>query len=285
MTDTPAPPVWLDPPPVPPLSSVPQDSHVEAQAMTERLLGALSQYREEIRDVLDAGAVTALAVEQAARLRREVAAVTDLVLRRHLGEATTAHRTARLAERIAGLVVAQTPEGVDPEDVLGKAYDRCAMMAAPSDEEFAAAVEACADAGGVTFAGLAGALAAGGSDVARQQQRAMIERLATAGVSDVDMAVTLGVGPDRLRELAAEYGVTVRAEPVEVVALDAGVAVPGLIEALREVGAQAFPAGALPSVEGVSTAQAADWAAELWDLCVPLLGLRKALVDRGKASA
>lgn len=277
--DTPSP-VWPGPlSTVPAATDVPQESAVEAANLARNVLADVLAYREQVAPVLDAGAPLPVeAFEDVAAARRSVAIVGDVLARRGFAGATmTANLAARVVERIAGRLVLR--DTTLSRETLGNALNRCRAMAAGTDEEFEAAVEACVSRGAVTWDMMVAALSAGGLDAAEDQQRATLARLAGNGWSPGRIADVLALSADRVVELAKRYGITMRAEPVEEI--DAGYFVPAVIEALAEVSKTAgriTPA----ALAAVSPEQAADWSRELWDALVPLVGLRTQVDQRGR---
>lgn len=288
MTDVPVPeaqdptppPRWDPNEPDLPDPRLAQDSAVEAEAMAGRLLRALDNYRERLRPALEAGppAVDAAAVDQVVALRRRVAIVTDMMIRQDFpgGTTATAQVAHRVAERIAGLTLLAAvragvlTEGV-AEQVIGPTAVGFRALGEPSDDEFEAAIDEAVARGDASRDVVVAAL--GESTVLDREQRATIVRMAAGGSTAAEIGTALALTPAYVLDVAARHGITLPAEVVSTPAVDAAYFVPAVIEAIEQVAATARLIDP-EAIAALSTAQAADYAAAVFDHVKHLVALR-----------
>jgi hypothetical protein len=280
---------WQPPPTpaIPSITQIPRDPEAAlvVDEVASRMVVEVTAYRQAIRSIpddLDAAPARA-AVAQAVEVRQRVALAADTITRRALSPygVGSAQRAYRIAERAAGIVVGFVPGDFRDEFASVGEYHRCRILAEPDDVEFEQALEAAADAGDLSHAGVVNALAAGGFAVARATQVAAIGRLAAEGRTAADIGGVLSLPEGRVIALAQAEGITVRAEAPVLPPVDLDDFVPRLLAAL---GPLAREASRIPDVAGVDTAQAAAWAPQVWDSTAPLVALWRALYARGKGS-
>jgi hypothetical protein len=279
------PPRWPSLPYFPPISAVPRDSAVEAERVARDLLGTVVAYRDAVLPVLAAGVIdTAHPVEDTAELRRRVAMVSDVLIRRALSPAgvIAAQHAARLAERVAGLTLRATPPVLvfRPRDVFGSAAGTVQMMGVPSDVAWNSAVEFAISRGDVSSRALLAALDRDDLTDAEREQRALMSRLVDAGSGRAEeMAPVLGLSAERVLELAARYDLPLPADPEPIQAVDTVALIEDIISDTAAAGRDSQRVDPA-EITRMSPAQCADWSRELWMSAKYILQLRARLDAR-----
>jgi DNA-binding NarL/FixJ family response regulator len=268
--------------PAPHVSAVPTDSAVDAARLAVTMLDDLVAYRETIRERLEAAEpdVPLGVVEYLAATRRQVAVIADMIAGTELSPTATvrAQQAARWAERIAGLAAIACRESVGVE-TFGSAAEQVYAMARPDDDEFDTAVGMAADSGDASAGYVANLLGSQALDHAERERRYVLVRLVESGLNSAEIADVLGVSPERVRELAAEWEVVIVADSralAEDGSVDTADIVNRSLDFLDALSADCRMVGP-DDVARVDRDQAADWSRRLWDALKYVVYLRQSL--------
>jgi hypothetical protein len=156
-------------------------------------------------------------------------------------------------------------------DVIGRSADVFRAVGAASDDEFEEALRAAAARGDVGRDVVLAALAP--ATEFERTQRATIGRLAGTGATAQQIGAALAVPVSYVLDVARVDGLTVRAEPVDTAAVDAGAVLPGLIADTITAAAAAQTVDAA-AVRGLTPAAAADYSRALFAHAKHLVALR-----------
>jgi hypothetical protein len=273
-----APPPYF--PTIPNVLDVPRDSAEDTAAMAWQLCDDIQGFTAVDGDLT----LKRIDAEAVFRLRRQVATVADLIVRRGLSKAAAldAQEAGLRIDRFAGLV-ARAQGAAGALAAFGSAAGRISDLARIDADAFEAAVFAARNLGSLALVDVMMEIPRDGavSDVA-EQTRTRLADLAGRGLTTAEIAADMMLRPIRVEELAAQWGIEISGPPEPEPPVDAktkiGAWLGPLTEAslaLREVDAAA--------VAKLSPEQARDLAREVWAQTVPLVGLHKILADRGRA--
>jgi hypothetical protein len=269
-------------PAVPSLTEVPRDNAVATAELAADTLAQVKEWAPR--------AVAALDWDAASTIRGATARFADLVATRGLSAAATldAQEAARRAERVLGQVVAQAHAqsllkavGLSPLAVLGNAGGRCSQLAGEvTDEQFEAAVFKARDRGTLSFESLAREIGVDTlSEVERERKEAMA-RLAGEDWTTPQIAAELNLTVPRAWELLRSYGIDVPADATRA-DVDARDAVARALAATRQA-AEALVEVERGDLDQFTPEEARDLAGRLWTAVVPIVHMRKSLLERGR---
>jgi hypothetical protein len=283
---------------VPPPGAVPRESAIESAAMAAGLVRDQRRFLHALTAYLNGSVpVTADQVAAVADMRRRLAAVAGLIVRRRLSASAIidAEHAQRFAERATALAVAAGqaagalrsktgPAGPDAPrvvDVVGTYDDGWRELGEVADTVFDTAVVAARVHGAPTLAAVRAVIATGGLTEAQEQRRDVVARLAGEGRTAKQIGMVVGLSETAVVELCRVHRIALPAAPVVLLPRDVTVELPPLIETLDRLGD--FARRVQPGdVAAMDRDAAADAVRELWRVCTPLLGLRKMLDDHAR---
>ena len=282
-----------DPPPlptIPVLADLPRESAVETVAVAAQILANVQKWAP--------AAVEAVDFMGAADLRRKLAPIAVTIYRRALSKAAAldAQEALRRVERVSGLTALEGQKlglvrpqrqgnkapGMSTREI-GLDTNKAYPLAAPTEEEFEAAIQRGRDRGSLAFDNLLGALGEGQLTEVQQAQRDRLAELAADRFSTAQIAEQMDMGARNVAALAKRYGIEILGDAgiTRARSIDPIRVITESIPTLDGVGAAAKQVD-LADIAGLDPAQAKDWARQMWDALTPTMALRAALRNRGK---